>query len=185
MVAASKPRESNRLVQKLKKVVQQADRSISWAVFADDDPLMLQRLGEALRKESAAIIPAPQNLWSCGGDTLEDAVVWAIEELGISYVVLVGSSAAGVPVSDPILAGRAAADEGEIKLLASVRASERKRRLAEEDFSQQVYALVNVHEIGDRLVRGSLALHCLFYRAESGVFTAFDLRDGSFRALIS
>ncbi|QDU89100.1 hypothetical protein Pla175_24860 [Pirellulimonas nuda] len=185
MVAASKPHEGNRLVQNLKKVVQQADRSITWAVFADDDPLMLRRLGEALGKESAAIIPAPQNLWSCGGHALEDAVVWAINELAVVSVVLVGSSAAGVPVSDPILAGRAAADESENTLLASVRASERKRRLAQEDFSQQVQSLVNVHEVGHRVARGSLALHCLFYRAESGVFTAFDPRDGSFRALIN
>ncbi|QEG36122.1 hypothetical protein [Bythopirellula goksoeyrii] len=184
MITVSKPLECNRHIQDLKKVSQQADRQLSWVVFADDDPVMLRQLREALKKESAAIIPTPQYLWSGGEDTLKDAVLWSIEELPMTSLVLVGNSAAAVSVSEPMLSGQITAGEGENEILASVRVAERKRCLAAEHFSQQVQAMINVPEISGSLMTGSLALHCLFYRAESGVFAFYDPRDGSFRSLI-
>ncbi len=184
MIAFSKPQENNPHIIKLKHVIGRASSRISWAVFADDDPVLLRRLSQALKEESAAIVPAAQFQWDRDEDTLEDAVVWAIEELSVDTLVLVGNSAAGVTATEPILAGQAGAGEAEQGFLESVRAATKKRRLAEEHFLKQVQYLLAVPEISDRLTRESLDLHFLFYRAESGVFVAHDPRDGSFYALI-
>lgn len=185
MVAFTKPQESNLHVQNLRQLVQQSDGPISCAVFADDDPVLLRQLSEAFKKESAAIIPAPQILWSGGEYALQEAAVWSIEEAAITCLVLVGNSGAGDGVSEPMLTAQAGLGEAEQGPLASARTAATKRRVAEEYFSKHVEALLNIPEISVRLVRGSLTLHCLFYRAESGVFSAYDPWHGSFRALMS
>jgi hypothetical protein len=185
MIAFSKPQATNLLIQDLQQAIQGAERPISCAVFADDDPAILRWLSEAFENESAAILPAPQNLWSRGGYAIQDAALWSVEELAITCLVLVGNSAAGDAVSEPILAGQADLGEAEQGLVASVRTAAKKRRKAEEYFAQQVQALLNMPEIRARLVRGSLTLHCLFYRAESGVFAAYDPQEGSFRELMT
>lgn len=185
MVAFSKSSESNLHVQNLKQLVEQSERHISCAVFADDDPALLRQLSEAFKKESAAIIPAPQILWGGGEYALQEAVVWSIEEAAITCLVLVGNSATGGGVSEPTLTAQTGLDEAAQGPLASARTAATKRRLAEEHFTQQIQALLNTPEISVRLARGSLTLHCLFYRAESGIFSAYDPWDRSFRALIS
>lgn len=184
MVAFSKSPESNLHVQNLRQLVEKSERHISCAVFADDDPALLRQLREAFRKESGAIIPAPQILWGGGEYALQEAVVWSIEEAAITCLVIVGNSAAGGAVSEPTLTSQTGLDEAEQGPLASARNAATKRRLAQEHFMQQVHGLLNTPEISVRLAKGTLTLQCLFYRAESGVFSAYDPWDGSFRALV-
>src|SRR5690606_12617957 len=123
------------------------------------------QLREAFKKESAAIIPAPQILWGGGEYALQEAVVWSIEEASITCLVLVGNSASGSAVSEPTLTAQTGLDEAKQGPLAFASSAATKRRLAEEHFSQHVHALLNTPEISVRLARGTLRLHCLFYRA--------------------
>lgn len=185
MVASVKMPESNLHVRKLKQLVEQSERHISCAIFADDDPALLRQLREAFSKESGAIIPAPQVLWGAGEYALQEAAVWSVEEAAVNCLVLVGNSAAGDAASEPTLTEQTGVDETEQGPLASARTAATKRRLAEEHFSQHVQALLNSPEIRAPLAKGKLTLYCLFYRAESGMFSAYDPASGSFRALLA
>ena len=185
MVAFAKSTENNRHVRNLKQLVEKSEHHISCAVFADDDPALLRQLREAFRKESGAIIPAPQILWGGGEYALQEAVVWSVEEAAVTCLVLVGNSAAGDSLSEPTLTDRTVVDAAERGPLASARTAATKRRLAEEHFLQHVQALLTAPEISVPLARGKLTLYCLFYRAESGVFSAYDPASGSFRALLT
>jgi hypothetical protein len=185
MVAFVKLPESNRHVSKLKQLVEQSERHISCAIFADDDPVLLRQLREAFSKESGAIIPAPQVLWGAGEYALQEAAVWSVEEAAVNCLVLVGNSAAVDAASEPTLTKQTRVDETEQGPLASARTAATKRRLAEEHFSQHVQALLNAPEISVPLARGKLTLYFLFYRAESGLFSAYDPASGSFRALLT
>lgn len=184
MIAFSEASESNLHLQRMKEVCSQTDRPISWVVFADDDPAMLRRLAGALQRESAVIFPIPQALWEADGALLEDAILWLLGERGSCNVVLVGNSAAGVPVSEPFFAGQSVRIETTQDLFTQVQRAQSLKAQVEEHFARQVGSLLAVPEIDLAVARGTLRMHALYYRAESGVFAAYNPRACSFRALI-
>ncbi len=184
MIAVSNPRQSNRHVQRLKQAVSQSDKTPTWAVFADDNPVMLRQLTAALDKESAVILPVPQSLWDAADHLLEDAVVWSVEEAAVNTLVIVGNSTACIAQHEPVLAGTTALEEQQDCLLSRVRSFEQKQSQAEKYFSHQVQSLLALPQVSTRLAHGKLTIHCLYYRAESGVFAAYNPVSGAFRALI-
>jgi hypothetical protein len=184
MIAFSETSESNLHLQRLKEVCMQSDVPVSWVVFADDDPVMLRRLAAALQRESAVILPIPQALWEADGALLKDAILWLIGETGSCNLVLVGNSAAGVPVSEPFVAGQSVRREMTEDLFTQVQRAQRLKAQVEEHFARQISSLLAVPEIDLAVARGTLRMHALYYRAESGVFAAYDPRTRSFRVLI-
>lgn len=184
MIAFSEASESNLHLQRMKEVCSQMDLPISWVVFADDDPIMLRRLAGALRREAAVILPIPQALWEVEGALVMDAIHWLIGRRESCNLVLVGNSAAGVPVSEPFVAGQSVRREITEDLFTQVQRAQRLKAQVEEHFARQVRSLLAVPEIDLALARGTLRMHALYYRAESGVFAVYDPRESTFRVLI-
>lgn len=184
MIAFSETCESNLHLQRMKEVCSKTDLPISWVVFADDDPVMLRRLAGALQREAAVILPIPQALWDADDALLEDAILWLIGERGIGNLVLVGNSAAGASVSEPFVTGQSARRENPKELFTQVHRAQRLKAQVEEHFARQVGSLLAVPEIDLAVARGTLRIHALYYRAEIGVFAAYDPRTHSFRVLI-
>ena len=184
MIAFSEASESNLYMQRMKEVCSQADVPISWAVFADDDPVMLRRLAGALQREAAVILPIPQYLWAAGDDLIKESILWISGERGIGDLVLVGNSAAGISVSEPFVAGQPARRENTEELITRVHRVQRLRAQIEENFAKQVSSLLATPEIVRAVARGTLRMHALYYRAESGVFAAYDPQTSSFCASI-
>lgn len=184
MIAFSEASESNLLIQRMKEVCLPTDVPISWVVLADDDPVMLRRLAGALQREAGVIFPIPQALWDAGDDLLKEAILWLVGERGIGNLVLVGNSAGGVAVSEPIVAGQPAWSESTDELITRVNRAQRLRAQVEERFATQVNSLFATPEIEVAVARGTLRMHALYYRAESGVFAAYDPQASSFRVLI-
>jgi hypothetical protein len=184
MIAFSEASESNLHLQRMKEACSQTEAPISWVVFADDEPVMLRRLAGALQREAAVILPIPQALWDAEDALLEDAILWLIRERGIGNLVLVGNSAAGVPVSEPFVAGQPLRRESTEDLFAQVHRAQRLKAQVEEHFARQVASLLAVPEIDLAVARCTMKMHALYYRAESGVFAVYDPRTISFRVLI-
>lgn len=174
---------SNVHIKKIQATLRSGDGPVECLVFADDQPMLIRRLVDALSSTRAVIIPAPQSQWLEAGRSVADAAVWAMLEAGVDHLVLAGSSACRAPLHElPLVALAPRAEQRSIA--DALRGATEALRRAERLYAGQVDAVLATPEISARWTQGTLTVHGVFYRVESGVFAAYDPTKGSFCALV-
>ena len=176
---------ANPHVSVLDAAVRDAAKSVEWLVIAHNDPRMLQSLNMALT--NAAILEISQDTWDFENGPLAEALEWALEELPLKNVMLVGNSQSEGGECRAEMASEAAkpAGHGYERLIAGVQSRSARNRGAQQRFEDHVRSMKRVPTLRDRSAAGDLAVHTLFYRAESGLFLAYDADAQIFRPLVA
>jgi carbonic anhydrase len=166
---------------------------IDWLVIAHNDERMLEQLDKAFPQNALAVIGLPQECWAVDEESIEEVVQWAVEDLRVQGVLLVGHSQGGAPQGRVQLLGGKARSQSDREvaslaapnsLIDQVRKTQALVERGEKHFQDQLEKLGNLSSIQHGLLRNQVKLQGLFYRAESGVFCLFDRRSRSFRALV-
>jgi len=179
---------SNPHIAALESVFAEATKPIEWLVIAHNDAQMLRSLSSALAGKSAAILELSQDTWDFEDEDLPDTIEWALQQGHLTNLLLAGSSLAGGPMSrasqfasEPI-SGRGSSY---VKLLAGVQRSNTRNRAAQARFAEHIQRMSQIPVVHNRWSSGELAVYGLFYRAESGLFLAYDADADTFRPLLA
>jgi carbonic anhydrase len=183
---------TNHYIDELRQSLQRNRRAAAdWLVVAHDDARVLTQLDAAFPESVLAVLVVPQGRWQADAEKMSEAVEWAVEELGVQGVLLIGHSQGGV-TEEPVrlLGGRALAKgAGDpppacAPLTDRVKSAQSRAARVQEHFAEQVERLSRMPVIESRLIRNQMQLHGLFYRGESGTFCLYDRRQRRFRALL-
>ncbi len=159
-----------------------------WLVIAHNDLRSLRSLSSALAGQSALFLEVSQDTWDFEGADLPQAIEWALQQGNLKHLVLAGSSTAGGPRSRVTMLASGADSPGKdsyAKLLAGVKSRAARHCDAQDRFAQHVQHMLKIDSVNDRWSNGELAIHCLHYRADSGVFLAYSSKDNSFHPLVA
>ncbi len=171
-----------------------SDLKVDWLVIAHRDERMLVQLGEAFPNNALAVIALPQECWAMDDESVEEVVKWALDELQVQGIVLVGHSQGGTPMGQvQLLGGKVKSQtDAEVESLSApnslierVRQAQSLVEGCETHFQDQLEKLSLHSPVEQRLMRNQIRLQGLFYRAESGVFCLYHRRTGTFQALVN
>ena len=179
---------ANAHIAALESVYGQAKSPVRWLVIAHNDLRLVNSLSSALADESAAVIQVSQDTWDFKSQGFIETVEWALKQGEVEKLVLVGSSQAAGGLSRASLAPAkmsAQADTGYGKLLAGMHRHNARVCEAQAVFVEQVRELSQIPTVHRRWRNGDLDVYGLFYRAESGLFFAYDADTDTFRPLCS
>lgn len=172
----------------LASVFEATGGEVEYLVIAHHDPRLVTSLSEALGEESAAVLEVSQDVWDFRSPLWSEAIEWGLEQGKVEKLVLVGSSQAAGAVSRASLLCTKRAPQQDSSYRRLVAGTHRYRAVvseAQENFAEQVKELLRVPAVQQRYPVGEIDLHALFYRAESGIFLAYDAGSGLFRPLYS
>ncbi|MCU0959398.1 MAG: hypothetical protein MUF48_04775 [Pirellulaceae bacterium] len=178
----------NAHIAALEPVFDQALTPVQWLVIAHNNARVVDSLMSALAGESAAVLEVSQDTWDFHGGELAETIEWALQQGEVAHLVLVGSSQVG---GTQIRATRAPAktvaqaDARCDKLLAGIHRLAAQHREVQDRFAEQVQQVSRIPVVHRRWRGGELAVYGLFYRAESGLFLAYDVDTDTYRPLCS
>ncbi|MCU0877586.1 MAG: hypothetical protein MUF06_07370 [Pirellulaceae bacterium] len=182
---------ANPYIAALESTFDEATAPIEWLVIAHSDPRILQSLSSMMEGQSAAILEVSQDQWDLVEGELSEAIEWALQRGEVRNLVLVGHSQVGCSASRSYLVSDAPekssdrSKDGYSRLLAGVKRVYSHSHHAQVRFAADVQQASQIPLVYRRWSCGELAVHGLFYRAESGVFLAYDPDADSFRALMA
>ena len=179
-----------RLQEQLRRPRQTA---IEWLVIAHDDSRMLDQLRSALGGAGMAVVALPQSLWGCECESIKSIADWAISELNLKGILLVGHSQSGICENTvQVVTGgetEPASTTSPVNRVSSLfsRVQQAQSRIAscERHFRRHLEQLIQMAGGPSNTSAPEVELRGLFYRAESGVFCSCDVVSGSFRPLVS
>jgi carbonic anhydrase len=148
---------------------------------------MLSALRSALAGEAAVFLEVSQDTWDFEGGQLRETVEWALEQTQIRHLMLVGHSQSGGPRSRVSLAAAESRDVtqgGYGRLVAGVQENNARHRAAQDRLAIHVRQMSDIPLVRDRYSDGELALYSLIYRAENGIFLAYDRQEDQFHPLV-
>ena len=178
---------ANTHIESLEAVFSESKTAIEWLVIAHNDSRMMRSLSDALSRESAAVLEVSQDTWDFGGDELPEAIEWALRQGKVKNVVLVGHSQAGGSASRASLVAsttKAEIRSGNERLIAGVQLANAHNRDAQARFALLVRQMSQIPVVHSRCANGELATYGLFYRAESGLFLAYNGEQDECRPLM-
>lgn len=158
-----------------------------WLILTHNDPQLLARLNGTFPDSTVAMLPLPQNCWHRNNKMMAEVVAWAIRELNVKGVLLVGHSQGGAPEEKIWPASRNQTK----RLSASSSFTERVKNAqiqvahAQAHFMEQAESLSRTVAIESQLTQKQTPFYGLFYRGESDAFLAYDRRQRSFKPLKS
>ncbi len=162
--------------------------AVDWLVLAHNDTQLLAQLDEAFPDNVLAVVALPPNRLQIDDARVTELVEWAIAELGVKGVLLVGHSHAESPEAQiQLLGGKAktlARNEGESSsnsLMERLKKAQIQAARMQEQVAEQIERLSRL----TAMWREQIQFHGLFYRAESGIFYAYDQHQHSFKPLLS
>ncbi|WP_149499716.1 carbonic anhydrase [Roseiconus lacunae] len=178
----------------LKETLLAADRPIQWLVIADDDPAMLRALQVALQGETAATLKKSWDLPIERDNHLRTSIEWSLRNSSIKNVLLVGhSEAIGAacqsvlaksPSEGPRLNLQQDAHPNASPLLDRINRNNARQQAAMRSYAEQFGLFAKIPTVKQRAASGDLTLYGLYYRAESGVFLAYDVIENRYRPLM-
>ncbi len=179
-----------RLQQQLKQPNQPA---INWLVIAHDDSRMLDQLRSAVGQSGMVVVALPQSLWGGEYESLQEIAQWATSQLQLKGILLVGHSQSGICENTvQVVTGPANDEDSKARPMNRVsslfsRVQEAQARVAscERHFRNHLEQLIQLAGGPVDSSSAEVELRGLFYRAESGVFCAYDVVNGNFRPLVS
>jgi len=158
-----------------------------WLAIVHNDSRLKSTLPADWAGASAALLPVSQDHWDFRPEgQLAEAITWALQQGEIDSLLLVGSSQVGGAILPSLCAApgtKSAVALGYGRLLAGTARRQAQNRHAQERFADQFEQLLQIRGVQIRSREGSLTVHGLFYRDESGLFLAFDPENRTFRAL--
>lgn len=180
----------NQHIDSLKDQLNQIGSSqLDYLIIAHPDHQMLGQLKQAFEKSSIAVIALPQNFWCMEDTEVSELIDWAVGQLNVQGILLVGHSQGGTPKDNLQVcpAGnieRNGASNRFNSLFEQVEASQQCVRENEKHFVNELKSLQKQKMIESGSLRKKDLLQGLFYRAESGVFCLYDLKNDAFQALM-
>jgi len=183
----------NPYINQLQQFLQAAHgKTADWLVLAHNDVHLLNHLEEAFPDSLLAVISQPQSCWQMSEPLIAEAIGWALCESGVKGVLLIGHSQGGLPEEHVKLIGGkhrpAAGNNGQAGSSSSpldrLRQAQARASSVQNHFEKQMDILSRIPALETRLARQQTQLHGLFYRAESGVFFAYDWQERAYRALL-
>ena len=175
---------SNPHIAALEEVFTKSNNSIEWLVISHDDSRMVRSLCSNLPNKSTAVLEISQSQWDFESKDLAEAFEWALQQSEIKHVVLVGNSQASTSKSRASLVGDGESNGGFSKLLAGVKRNNAQNGDAQKDFASHVQKMSQIPVLHNRWSNGDLEILGIFYRAESGVFVAYDADSNTFQPLV-
>jgi carbonic anhydrase len=175
-------------ISALETALADAKKTIEFLVIAHNDPEMLSALSSAFAGESAVVLEISQNVWDFEGNQLPEAIEWALEVFDIRHLVLAGHTLAGGPLSRGSLTASAtnkSEQDSYGKLIAGARFNNVRNRPAKDRLALQVKQLLELPIVKNRCRNGELSVYGLLYRAESGLFMAYDTNQDTFKPLVA
>jgi len=176
---------TNSHIALLESVFAQAKTPVEWLVIAHNDSRMIQSLSASMTGESVAILELSQDLWATEEQELVETIEWALQQGSVGNLLFAGHSQPGGSKSRASLVdegGKTQSSYG--RLLAGVRRSNAQIQNAQQKIAAQVQRMSQVPVVHSRWVNAELTIYGLFYRAEDGVFLAYDADNDKFRPLV-
>lgn len=162
--------------------------AVDWLVLAHNDKQLLTQLDEAFLDSLLAVIALPPSRLQVQDERLTELVEWAVAELNVKGVLLVGHSQGEGPEAQvTLLGGRAktlrlnSGESSSNSLLERLTKAQQQAVRVQEQLAEQIDWLSRLTVIEQERIQ----LHGLFYRAESGIFYAYDQSQRSFKPLLS
>ncbi|MBL8206779.1 MAG: hypothetical protein JNM09_21280 [Blastocatellia bacterium] len=168
--------------------------AVDWLVLAHNDTQLLAQLDEAFPESVLAVLALPQHRLQMNDALMAELVEWAIAELGVKGVLLVGHSQGELPEAQVKLLG------GKVKtqtrnwddpltasnsLLDRLMKGQLQATRLQDQLAEQMERLSQMEVVQNHQFRDQIQLHGLFYRQESGIFYAYDQRQRGFKPLLS
>lgn len=182
---------ANPYIRQIRQTLQQSQSvSIDWLVLAHNDAKLLAELDEAFPESALAVIALPQNRWQSEDELLTEVVDWAVGELGVKGVVMVGHSQGGMPEQHVrLLGGKVKASKSTTtaanSLMERLKQAQSHSLSTQYYFAEQIERLRRTTVIENRLTENKIQLQGLFYRGESGTFCVYDQQRRDFKPLFA
>lgn len=165
-------------------------QSLDFLILAHPDEVMITQLKLAFARRAIAVVALPQISWDMASVQIEGLTNWAVNELKVGGLLLVGHSQGGTPNASiqicPVEPDESANATNRVaSLLDRMRASQACVKENESHFVQQLMQLGDAPAVQSCSVRNGSFVEGLFYRAESGVFCRYDHTEQSFKALVN
>lgn len=163
-------------------------QSADWLVIAHHDTLLLDRLQETIDEYNLAVLAIPQSYWSFEEAGSEDLIQFAIEQLGVKGILLVGHSLGGIPednvkvdaVSESPNSPNRIRKAMATSFMDRMRSAKRRIDLNERHVREQLAQVTSRPEVESRRNQGKLEVLGLLYRSESGLFYTCNEQSGMF-----
>lgn len=185
----------NPYIHKIRQSLSRAQPlAVDWLVLSHNDTQMLAQLEEAFPDSVLAVLTLPPNRLQPVDDRLIELVEWAIAELGIKGVMLVGHSQQEMFEEQVKLLGGEARrmSHRDVESLASYPSFlDRLKAAQQQTAMMQDYVATLIDNLSQITLKQGhqlctqIRLRGLFYRAESGIFYAYDQQRRSFTALLN
>lgn len=179
---------SNSYIVALESVLTHATQPLESLVIAPNDPKMLSALKMALNNEFAVVLEVSQDVWDFDGKELPQAIEWALEQTDLDQLVLVEHTLAGRRQSRASIAASEAIHsrhDSYQKLVNGVHLNNSRNRAAQDRLAVQVRQVLQIPLVANRCSTGELGVHGLVYRADSGLFLAYDTDYDAFHPLVA
>ena len=182
---------SNSCLESLKaQLKSSACDSLDFLILAHPDEPMIAQLKLAFAKRAIAVVALPQISWDMSSPQIEELTDWAVNELKVGGMLLVGHSQGGTPnASIQICPVESEESKGLTNRVASLldrmQSSQACVKENEGHFVQQLKQLGEAPVVQACSVRNGSFVEGLFYRAESGVFCRYDQAKQTFKALVN
>lgn len=174
-------------IEALESVFSKASKPVEWLVIAHNDAQMLRSLSSALTGESAAVLEVSQDNWNFQDKQLPEAIEWTLQRGEIRNLVLVGNSHAGGSECRASMFASEATNGNQFdyaKLIAGVEHDNTRNRDAQKRFAAHVQQMLRIPVVHNHWSNGELQVYGLFYRAENGLFLAYNVDVDAFRPLV-
>jgi hypothetical protein len=179
----------NQHIETLKSQLGQlASCQLDYLIIAHPDNHMIGQIKSAFQNKTFAILTLPQDCWAMEDEEVAGLADWAVNDLGVGGLLLVGHSQGGTPTHYvevcPAAAESGASTNRIGSLVDRVKANEQCVRETEKHFIHELECLRTTPAIESRLLRDAKLVQGLFYRSESGTFCVYDGNTKSFQALL-
>lgn len=156
-----------------------------WLILTHNDPQLLARLNGAFPDNKVAMLPLPQNCWHRNNKMMAEVVAWAMRELNVKGVLLVGHSQGGAPEEKiwPAARNQTKRLSASSSFIERVTNAQSQVARAQAYFTEQAESLSRTVAIESQLTQKNVPFYGLFYRGESDAFLAYDRRQRSFKLL--
>ncbi len=182
----------NQIATLKEKLTSVETRELDYLILAHSDDRMVLRLNEAFAGKSIAAVTQPQSGWDMESEDVAELIEWAANETGVKKVLLVGSSQGGTGQTDVQVCPSGVAHGTELD--SSTRSMSIKERVNfarncskknEDHFTKSIAQLRDAVSTQNGRIANPDFVQGLFYRAESGVFCAYDCQTGQFRPILT
>ncbi len=171
---------TNPHIESLETVFADSQSPVEFLVIAHNDSQMVQSLSKAMNNASIAVLEVSQDTWDFDGQQLTEAIEWALQQDDLKNVYLVGYFQ---PSQTSIVDQDSQPQSSFDKLLAGVRQSTNQIQTAQAQFASHVQKLAQIPVVHNRCANDELAVHGLAYRADGGVFLAYDAENDTFHTI--